>query len=103
MLACVGKSVCFVTWNTGHSSPGLQQTTERCPRCAVSHFLLWVALNHCTVLVVTVSAAALSVAALLGADCVTAAVVAEGTPTQSGNRHIMIKMEEKNILKCRLL
>lgn len=47
------------------------------------------ALDHCTVLVITVAAAALSVAALLGADCVTAAVVAEGTPTQSGNRHFM--------------
>lgn len=37
-------------------------------------------------LVITITAAALSAAALLGADGVTAAVVAEGTPTQSGNR-----------------
>lgn len=36
-------------------------------------------------LVVAVQAAALPVAALLGAHCVTAAVVAEGTPTQPGN------------------
>lgn len=82
--------MCFVTWNIGQSSASLQQATERCPRCAVRYFLLWVALYHCTVLVVTVHAAALSDAALLGAHGVTAAVVAEGTPTQSGNRHNLI-------------
>jgi len=50
-----------------------------------------VALYDRAVLVVAVAAAALSVAALLGAHRVTAAVVAEGTPTQSGNRHVMIE------------
>lgn len=75
----------FVTRSTGQSAAGLQQTTERRPRCAANDFLLRVALDHCAMLVVAVQAAALPVAALLGAHCVTAAVVAEGTPTQPGN------------------
>ena len=90
MSVCVCVCVCFVTCETGHSFPSLQQTTERRPWRAVSHVLLWVALDHCAVLVVAVAAAALSVAALLGAHRVTAAVVAEGTPTQSGSRHTVL-------------
>lgn len=59
---------------------------ERSLRRAGSHFLLRVALHHRGVIVVAVDAAALPVAALLRAHCVAAAVVAEGTPTQSENR-----------------
>lgn len=50
------------------------------------------ALDYCAVLVITVPAAAFS-AALLGAHCVAAAVVAEGTPTQSANRHNIIDVK----------
>lgn len=57
---------------------------------AVAHFLLRVALNHRAVQIVTVDTAALSAAARLSADCVTAAVVAERTATQSGDKHTQI-------------
>lgn len=92
LVLCVRVFVCLVTWDTGRGSPSLQQTSKRRPRCAVRHFILWVALHYCTVLIVTVPAATFSVAALLGAHCIAAAVVTEGTPTQSGKTVDIIKL-----------